>query len=295
MAHYSGSQRARLEQEQRRRQFIERERKKASEKIGRSNSSDDSFSFFEFSEWRMRRMAPFALLIHAFSILFLVSWFITGRSYEVSTVSTDFGERAMAKIDIPSANAVYQFEVFQAFPVAEAPLYSELEIEILDKNWDHVYSVYKSLWQEKHPNGEGGRSIYSDLKMEFEIELPEAGAYYIRPISHNGNNNLVKTKVKKTFIGGIYFPYYGIFFGVLSILLIVGSQKWGTPSMMYGVLPKLRSWKDNRFFKLGAVFCILLFIGSWAAAIAHYGYAAGGEEIILPTYFYQTNTVIYLG
>jgi hypothetical protein len=291
MAHHSDSQRARLEQQQL--AFKALQKKRAAGNYGRNNSSD-SFLFSGFTEWRMRRMASFAILIHAFAILFLVSWFFTIRSSEVATVAVDFNKAGMAKIDIPESNALYKFDVSQDF-AGTAPLYSELEIEILDKNWDHVYSVYHDLWQESHPNGERGNSIYSDLEMNFEIVLPEAGEYYIRPISHNGNLGQVRAKVFKTFIGGIYMPYYAIFFGVLSLLLLLGSQKWGSPSMMYNMLPKLRSWKDNSLFKIAALFCIILFIGSWAAAIFHYGYAAGGDETILPTYFYRTNTVIYLG
>ncbi len=291
MTHFADSERARLAQRQRAYKALQE--KRASGAYGSSN-----YSFFSsFTEWRMRRIAPFAMLVHAFAILFLISWFITSRSHEVATVAVNYSEvgMGMAKIEIPESNVLYRFEINQDLPGGKAPLYSELEIEILDENWDHVYSVYKNLWQEWHPNGEGRRSIYRDSKMEFEIELPKAGAYYIRPISHNGNNSRVRTEVLQIFIGGIYLPYYGMFFGALSVLLLLGSQVWGTPSMMYGVLPKLRSWMDNSLFKLAAFFCIVLFIGSWVAAFAHYGYAAGGNETILPTYFYRTNTVIYLG
>ena len=291
MAQYSGSQKARLEQQRRQRQFYERQREKAANKKGKKKNNDDTYFFFEYSEWRMRRLAPFALLIHSLTILFLLSWFISARSYEVS----NFHFNGIGEVEIPADNGLYKFNIKQNLPTDKAPLYSELEIEILDENFDHVYSVYKDLWQELYQDENYRTKLYSDLNVEFKLELQKAGIYHIRTISHNNNYGLFTANVSKMVFGGMYFPFYSILFGVLSVLLFFASPNLGSPSDMLAVLPKLRSWKQNRAFHYALGVALVLFIGCWVAAFNNYGFASGGDKTVLPTYFFRNNAVTYLG
>lgn len=291
MAQYGGSGRARLEQERRQREFRERMRNPQQREQMLNNNSYS----VEYSEWLMRRLAPFAMLIYAATILFLLSWFITSNTSLVTNGSAYFHKGQVISFETPTGGAIYHFDLKQDFSGSKPPLYSELEIEIIDANLDHVYTVYKDLWLESHPNGEGGIGVYKDLNISFDVELPEAGIYYIRGISHNNNEALVSGNIFKKTAGSMYFGFYSLLFGILSLILIIGYQKWGSPILMIEILPKLRSWKENTGFLRTATLVIFLFIGTWIISITHYGYAAGGDEIVLPTYFYKTNTVIYLG
>lgn len=291
MAQYGGNDRARLEQERRQREFRERMRNPQQRQHMLNNNSYS----VEYSEWLMRRLAPFAILIYAATILFLLSWIITSNTSLVTNGSAYFHKGQVMSFEASSAGAIYHFDLKQDFSGSKPPLYSELEIEIIDANLDHVYTVYKDLWLESHPNGDGGIGVYKDLNISFDVELPEAGIYHIRGISHNNNEALISGNIFKKTAGSMYFGFYSLIFGILSLILIIGSQKWGSPFMMYAALPKLRSWKENRAFLRTSSLIILLFIGTWIISITHYGYAAGGDEIVLPTYFYKTNAVIYLG
>jgi len=272
MPEYNSAHRRRLEEERLRRQQLVWQRMRAVKDKRCYQSSGNSFFNTDFSEWRMRRITPFALLIHACTVILLISWFVTNRTYEVDKVATN-NKSNLLKFDIESANRLYLFNITQAFPAGTNPLYSELEIEILDSELDHIYSVYKDLWQERHSNGDGGWCIYKDLSLEFELVLPEAGTYYIRPISHNNNKSPIRASIHKVLIGGIYMPYYAILFGAASLILLFGNSTWGSPSEMMAVLPKLRSWKDNNSFKLFALACFLIVSMCCITAIPHYGYA----------------------
>ncbi len=291
MAQYLGSDRARLEQKIRQREFRERIRNPQEREQMMNNSSYS----VEYSEWLMRRLAPFAVLIYAATILFLLSWFITTNTSLITNGSANFRKGQVISFETPTGGAIYHFELKQDFSGSKSPLYSELEIEIIDANLDHVYTVYKDLWLESHPNGEGGIGVYKDFDITFDVELPEAGTYYLRGISHNNNETLVSGSIFKKTAGSMYFGFYSLIFGILSLILIIGSQKWGSPILMIEILPKLRSWRENYLFLRAATLVIFLFIGTWIISITHYGYAAAGDEIVLPTYFYKTNSVIYLG
>ena len=291
MAQYGGTDRARLEQERRQREFRERMRNPQQREQMLQN---DSYAF-EFSEWLMRRLTPFALLIYAATILFLLSWFFTSSTSLVENGSAYFHKGEVISFEAPTGGAIYHFDLKQDFSAGKSPLYSELEIEIIDANLDHIYTVYKDLWLESHPNGEGGIGVYKDLAIRFDVELPEAGIYYLRGISHNNNEALISGNIFKKTAGSLYFGFYALIFGILSLILMLGFQKWGSPVMMIEVWPKLMSWKENTGFLRATTLVIFLFIGTWIISITHYGYAAGGDEIVLPTYFYKTNTVIYLG
>ncbi len=295
MTQYNGSERARREKELRQRQFATRQQNKNSVKSARNNSNNDSISILEFSEWRMRRIAPIAMIIFTFTILFFISWIVTTGKDKITSTSMNFNGNSIGKIEVFNDEGLYRFESYQVFSAGVAPLYSELEIEILDENWDHVYSFYKDLWQERYSNGEGGNPIYHDREMAFEVELPKAGIYYIRPISHNNNLGDVNLTVYSRSGGSMYFSYYSIIFGALSAILILGSGAWGNPFDMYYALPKIMNWKRNKLFKRIALTCIIIFAGTWFAAVTHYGYPAGGDETVLPTFFYRTNNVTYLG
>ena len=76
MAQYGGSEIARLEQERRQREFRERMRNPQQRQQMLNNNSYS----VEYSEWLMLRLAPFAILIYAATILFLLSWIINSNA-----------------------------------------------------------------------------------------------------------------------------------------------------------------------------------------------------------------------
>lgn len=293
MSRHLGSERARIEKEQRRRAFRENSKSAA---FRENYISDDSESIFRYSEFRMRRLAPIAIMTHAFTILFLLSWLFSISKSVVSSCNFVMGSKQLGEITIPTANKLYLFDLTQSFPGATAPLYSELEIEILDENYDHVYSVYKDLWQESHPGEEGrGYKIYFDTRIKFELELPKAGKYYLRAISYNNNYTSVSGSVYSKFLGGIYFGLYAIVFGAFSLIFILGSGMWGDPFKMLGALSIIKDFRRNKLFLTLLVTACLIYIVSFIAALTHYGYAVGGDEPVLPTIYYLKDNVTYFG
>lgn len=295
MAHYQGSNKARLEQIRRRKQFYQNAQKPTRDRERVYRGDVRFFLGMEYNEWRVRRLAPFALLIHALSVSCLLGLIIFSGKTKVDKTSFAIEKGEVGSFEVSNAGSIYSFEVSQAFPSNQAPLYSELEIEIVDENMNHMYSFYKDLWQEKHPNGEGGTGIYRDLKMTFEVELPKAGIYYLRGIPYNNNEGVISARVYEKFTGNIYFQYYAIVFGVISILLLVGSGAWGNPGEMIEALKRGRSIKHNKPFKYAVVIAGLIVVGTIVINLTHYGYAKAGDETRLPTYFYKKQNVDYLG
>lgn len=296
MSGHHGSNRARQEQLKRRKEFYKNFKNPRPQRSYRKTTYDNSSSFLnmEFHIWRVRRWGPFVLAIHVFTVLCFLGWLFFSGTHLVDTTNCNVASGDLGIVEVPDGGEVYNFEVSQVFPATEAPLYSELEIEILDSKMDHMYSVYKDLWQERHSNGEGGRSIYSDLRMEFEIELPEKGTYFIRPIPYNDNLGYINVRVSKRRFGNIYFKYYAITFGILSFILLIGSGLWGDVTEMWSEMIKKKTYK-NRQSQLFAGALLAIFIGIFIINISHYGYAKAGEETRLPTWFYSNGDVYYLG
>lgn len=265
-------------------------------KVSRPSNSDNNFFNYEFTAERMNAISPYAVMIFLFTILFGVYALVCNMTSSVSDVSLDLNSKAEGRIQIDQANKIYQFDAVQSFTGQETPQYSELEIELLDENHKHVYSVYKNLWMERHPNGEGGSSTYSDLKMNFEIELDQKGSYFLRAISHNGNLSPVHISIEKRSLGGgLYIGFYAILFLSLSILIFFGKDYWGNAGKLLEAFPDLSEIKKNKMFLLVFSAVSLLFVSCIIFGITHYGYASGGEETILPTKFIGTNELIYLG
>jgi hypothetical protein len=235
-------------------------------------------------------------MIFLFTILFGGYYLVCNMTSHVTSTSLDLKSRAEGRIYIDKANKIYQFNAVQSFIGPETPQYSELEIELLDENYKHVYSVFKNIWMERHPNGEGGSSTYSDLKMNFEIELDRKGNYFLRAISHNGNLSPVNVSVEKRSLGGgLYIGFYAILFLSLSVLIFFGKDYWGNPRELLEAFPDFSELKKNKLFLIVFSAVSLLFVSCIVFGITHYGYASGGDETILPTKFIGTNELIYLG
>jgi hypothetical protein len=291
MSQYLGSERARIEQAQRREAFRQNSQSNAFRKWMSSTAKSKS----GYSEFRMRRLAPFALLFHFFSILFFISWIVSNSKTVVDRFAIGMETSHMTKIAVPEDKALYWFDLTQNFSNAQPPIYSELEVEILDENYDHVYSVYKDLWQERHSDGEGGSQVYSDTRIQFEVELPKAGDYYVRIFSYNKNYGSIIGTISKHNSGGLYFGFFAILFGTISVIFFFGAEAWGSPFTMYRALSKIKNIRKNRlFFIFLTTFCVIYVI-SLIVAITHYGYAAGGDKTILPSFFHLKHSVIYLG
>lgn len=259
------------------------------------NSGNNLFNF-EFTTERMKFISPYAVMIFLFTILFGVYALICNMTSHVSHTSLDLKERAMSQIDIPDANKIYQFDIAQSFFGGILPQYSELEIELLDEDHKHVYSVYKNLWMEQHPNGNGGYSVYSDLKMNFNLEFKKKGTYFVRAIAHNANLGPVKVSIEqRTLGGGLYIWFYAIVFLVLSAVVYFGKNYWGNPSKLLEAFPSFSELKSNTTFLIVFSVVTALFVTCVVFGITHYGYASCGDGTILPTKFIGTDNLIYLG
>jgi len=253
-----------------------------------------------FSEYLMRFMAPYAMLIYAFTLLFLFSWLITKGDSFIETTQINPASLDLSPIVIPQNNKIYKFIANQDikkgttlkrsdFYSSNKSIYSELEIEVLDENYVHMYSVYKNLWIEHHSGME-----YKDTQLEFDIEFQTSGTYFLRVVSHNKNNGPLTLKVYKT-NGSMYFFKYLILFIILNIILFLGNSYWGTTSMLYNSLKKVKSIKNNSKFLIISSLVIIAFLGCVVISFTHYGYPSTGDEIRLPTYFFDTKDVLYLG
>lgn len=191
-----------------------------------------------------------------------------------------------------SESGLFEFKVSQDFP-AEAPLYSELEIEVLDEHYDHMYSFYKDLWQEVHPNGEGGNAMYNDTRLEFQVVLPETKRVHIRAFT--ALKEPITIAVSKRIAGIIYLKLFFWIFLVVSTILLIGMMKWGTPAEMIQRFKKSKSIKHNKGLKLYTLGLLLLIIGISLLSIYYVGYPHGGGQSTTPSIFFGTDNVNYLG
>ncbi len=246
-----------------------------------------------FSEYRMRFMAPYAILIYVFTILFCASWLITKGNSFISKTDINLLNNELKIIDIPLKNKIYKFIANQNIQTGlnarKSNVFSELKIEFLDENYNHVYSVYKDLWVEHHSGQE-----YRDTKLEFDIEFQNAGTYFVRIINHNNNNGPITLERCKTH-GSLYFFKYFIFFVILNVILFFGNSYWGTTSMLFHSLKKIKNIKHNSNFLIISSIAIIVFFGCVVISYTHYGYPSTGDEIRLPSYFFNAKDVIYLG
>jgi hypothetical protein len=294
MQRNTGQSRAQIEQARRQHAFYQRQAARAErEKSGYYKDSSGGLFNSDFSEYKMRRIAPFAALIYLITALFLVTWLVTKFKSNVGNFNKPKTETELPKINITQPG-LYHFEAEQNFTNL-APQFSELEIEIIDQNYNHVYSVYKDLWQEKFPNENGALQTYRDLKVKFDLELNNPGLYYLRTVSHNQNNSYVYCSVSKKTGGSLYFGFYTILCLILCAILIVGSAGWGTPAMMMRSLKKSRSIKANRLFLNVAIISISIYALCLIFSITHYGYPSTGKDSNLPTHFLSKDKTIYLG
>jgi len=134
-------------------------------------------------------------------------------------------------------------------------------------------------------------SIYSDKILEFEISLQKAGTYYIRTNSYNDNRTKVSLKLYKK-RGSMYFFTFVIIFGILLIILLISfDQITGIQSLF----PALQKTKITKTFILAVIIVIFVFMSCVIISNTHYGYPHSGDEIRLPSYFFSTNNVKYLG
>lgn len=280
------------ERERRRREFY---KKHKDIKRPSGSTNDSSFDFTNTVSLR-KLVGPLALICYAFAILFSFAWLITRGQSIASSFRMDAVDGSLEKITLPQNNKIYKFNLAQTFEAYSAPVYSELEIELLDEQFGHVYTFYKDLWQEFHPNDAGGSSLYSDTEMSFEISIEKKGTYYLRAVSHNGNTGMLRGDIyQKNFGGHLYFGFYALFFIGLSVITYLGKEYWGSPSLLLTSIPKFAVLKTNKLFVYCLIAVTVLFIGSIVVSFTHYGYASGGDEKVIPTYFYATNNVIYIG
>jgi hypothetical protein len=250
--------------------------------------------WISYHVYKPRRWGPFYWLWHGLTVTFALLWLIFSIKTQIGMTDIVLEQGILGSIMIPEDKGLYQFQVEQIFE-GKTPLYSELEIEIVNDKMEHVYSFYKDLWQERHSNGEGGTSVYKDLKMTFEIQLPKKGQYYIRAIPYNDNEGQVIIEVYQRIAGNIYFGYLAIFFLIISILLLFGANGWGTPEEMWREMKERKTYKNNPQFRKACIVSGLFIVGILIINITNYGYAKAGEENRTPTWFYRTGSVYYLG
>jgi len=252
----------------------------------------DGLLSFELTEWAQRRIAPYAILTHAFTIIVFFCLIFTQANDFVGIGQIDFLDGAYVPIETPEGEGLYSFNVRQNFP-PHAPVYSELEIEVLDEHKAHLYSVYKDLWQEDHPNGEGGISQYRDVVMDFKVAVPENRRLYVRAFTNL--KTPIDVTVRKQRSGSLYFWYAFFASGAFSVIFIVGYRNWGTPFEMIKRVKKSKSiWKNKGFIRFsivllgGVIFLLVL-------SFRYTGYAQGGDRTQTPSFFFSNEEVIYLG
>lgn len=280
------------ERERRREQFYQTHKN-----VKRPNASNsDSFFGFVYDPSRKKSVGPLALICYSFTILFFLMWLFSRAETDITSLRIESNGSSMQKITLPNRNKIYDFKMEQFFDSYSVPQYSELEVELLDAQFGHVYTFYKDLWQEYHPNDEGGSSLYSDKEMNFELAIEKKGTYYLRVVSHNGNTGPIAVKiVSRTFGGGMYYGFYALFFAGLSLITYLGKDLWGTPLQLLEAIPDVKELKTNKSFVFCLFIALSLFIGCIIINVSHYGYASGGDERVIPTYFFNTNNVIYIG
>jgi len=252
-------------------------------------------------EYRTRFMAPYAMLIYVFTFLFFLGWITTRGNSFMKKEIINADSKIFQDFNISSNNTILKFNANQnirkgtnykrpdIFSLTKTPIYSELEIEILDKDYNHVYSVYKNLWLEYHEGYE-----YKDTQMDFQISFEKAGQYFIRAINHNNNNGPITMNIYNT-KPSLYFFNYFIIFIILNVILFFGNSYWGTTTVLFKALKKIKSIKHNTKFLITASLVCLIFTSCVVISISHYGYASTGDEIRLPNKFFVTNGIIYLG
>ncbi len=293
MQRNSGQSRAQIEQARRQHEFYQRQQARAARQQAGYYKSSGGFFSSDFSEYKMRRLAPFAALIYVFTVLFFFAWIITKTQSKPIRFSQPKTETELPQINITKVG-LYHFETQQSFS-SKTPQFSELEIEIIDENYNHIYTVYKDLWQEQHTDENGTLRTYKDLKVNFDLDIKQPGLYYMRSVSHNQNNSYVYCSVARKTSGSLYFGFYTIILLILCAILLIGSAAWGTPVMMIRSLKKSRPIKANRLFSNITILMIAVYALCLIISITHYGYPKTGKDSSLPTYFLSKDKTIYLG
>lgn len=244
-----------------------------------------------------RQIAPFVLLVHVFTLIFLTTWIYFSFSTTSSTQEfhLGFGKQRIAKLEVNKGNQLYDFQLRQTLSGQFLPEYSELEIEILRSDLDHVYSFYKDLWREAHSNGEGGTSVYSDNLMKFKLVFDQPGTYYLRPNSYNENNGDIVGSMTQKSRGNVYINRFFYTFAIGSFLLFIFRDFFGSPKAALNEVRNFKRLRKNKAWLVMLTICTL----SWGYVIyinlTFTGFAKGGEETVLPSRFYPTEKTKYLG
>ena len=248
-----------------------------------------------YSRWLTRRIGPFVVLLHILLVVFTLLWLITSVQKKIGSTFMSSSGAILGKIEIPKANKLYQFELTQDFNEQIVPLYSELEIELLNEDHSHVYSFYKDLWQEKYPDDEGRTSVYHDRKLNFIISFETPGVYYIKAKSLNNTKGDIRAVIKAQNSGSLYLKGYTIFFALITLGVIIMGSYFGYPLEIYKELKYIKNLKHNYLFIIATLCSFVLVVSVIIISISHYGYANAGEQNTLPTIFLTTEQVIYLG
>ncbi len=244
----------------------------------------------------MRRIAPFALLIYSFTVLlFLSKMYFDGSEVVLPTKNVFLADSPLLNLNLKKSG-LYEFKLSQDLDKTKIPNYSELDVELLDQDYKHVYSFYKNLWLESHSNGSGTKQVYEDNKMEFSIHLKNAGEYLARFRSFNNNLGAVRVSCKRLNGANFLLKPLSIFFFILSILLILGTPLWGNPITMLSTLNKGKKLKYNDLFIFSALILTVLIIWINVNGISSKGYPSAGDEYnTLPNKFFDKKDVLYIG
>jgi len=235
-------------------------------------------------------LAPYFVLLLCGTFIFFLGMRFTSERIFIKKTKLDVTNSQPIPIEISKENTIYVFEVRQGLS-SQVPSYSELEVELLDEHFNHVYTFYKVLWQERLDNGNGGTSIYSENALEIEIDLKYAGTYHIRTTSYNNNNSKAWLHLY-TKNGSLYFKAFTYVFGSLFLLCFFVIMELDGLSSIFKAL---RQTKITKTFIIAVIIVIFVFISCVVISYTHYGYPHSGDEIRLPSQFFSTNDVIYLG
>jgi hypothetical protein len=258
-----------------------------------SKYKDDPYE--DIRKVSIKRFSHYILSFHFVTIIFILLYILSFSDTKIDSGTYRISQNKLGEIHIPDANYLYTIDFKQSLGI-KAPLYSELEVEILNPDYSHYYSVYKDLWQEKHPNDDGVRTTYRDDIITLQILFPKAGTYYFRAFSHNHYTmGVITSVVKKRRFGQLLTPLLALTFGIISALLILVGSAIGYPPEMYiSVRDKvaLINVKLYYIYLLSLLSLVLIVI------ISNYyyiGYPTGGEHPTAPAKILQYKKIFYIG
>ena len=243
------------------------------------------------TEWRIRRYTPLITLSAVFVAITLFVYLFSSLSHSKNTTASTGRSNSIIPIEIKKSG-LNSIEINQSLS-CKLPCYSELEVELLDSNYAHMFSFYKDLWAELHPNDNGGMQVYRDNQMFVIVNVPSAGKYNLRVNSNITTS--VNVIVKKRRMGKLIILPLLILFAVIGGALSIYYFNYRTFIEFIDYHKKIRSVKRNKLFKRYLIVGTSLIILVITLNILGYGYVGFGDFFHKQSWFLPAYKVEFLG